>query len=57
MKVDHMTHTLVALAALLCLNTTQAADPAEPAIKGPESVADWNNARSEERRVGKECVP
>ena len=44
MKVDHMTHTLVALAALLCLNTTQAADPAEPAIKGPESVADWANA-------------
>ena len=36
-----MKKSLLALAGLLVLHTAQAA---EPTVKGPESVADWNNA-------------
>ena len=35
---------LIALAVVFLATTAQAADPAEPAVKGPESVADWHNA-------------
>ncbi len=39
-----MHKSLIAFAVVFSATTAQAADPAEPAVKGPESVADWDNA-------------